>query len=152
MTEAIAFNSKTPKLGLPNLFPGQAQKEFFVNEAHGILDGLLHATIEGTQSVPPVAPDVSDCWIVGSSAAEEWAGHEGKLVVWNEGGWSFIEPSGGMLVFDKSSQQFVRYNGGWASAAEPTDPQGGSVIDAEARMAIRELVAALRTFGVFSSL
>nr|WP_232367357.1 DUF2793 domain-containing protein [Altererythrobacter lutimaris] len=131
------------------MLPGQSQKEFFVNEALGILDGLWQVSVEGTVATPPSEPTVGECWIVASAATGEWIGEDSKLALWSESGWSFISPVQGMFVFDKSSSQFRRYDNGWNAADPASAPQGGSVIDVEARAAIGELVAALRTFGVF---
>lgn len=131
------------------MLPGQAQKEFFVNEAFGLLDGLLPLSIEGFQSSAPTAPGVSQSWIVDVAASGDWAGHEASIALWTQGGWAYLEPVEGMLAFDRSASQLVVYSGSWVRTLAPSNPQGGVTIDAEARAAIVELIAALRDFGVF---
>ncbi|MGB7407193.1 MAG: DUF2793 domain-containing protein, partial [Pontixanthobacter sp.] len=43
----------SPNYGLPFLFAGQTQKEFYVNEAHARIDMLLHPVVEGIADTPP---------------------------------------------------------------------------------------------------
>ena len=58
--------SATPRLTLPFLSPGQAQKEFFHNEALQVLDILIAAAVEeGPRDDPPSSPSAGDCYIVG---------------------------------------------------------------------------------------
>ena len=54
MTDPVDFGSMTPRFELPLLFAAQAQKEFFVNEAHSLVDALLHPVVKGTTPTPPV--------------------------------------------------------------------------------------------------
>lgn len=82
MAEPIIFQSVTPRHGLPNLYSGQSQKEFFVNEAHARIDCLLHPAIELETSTPPTAPQEGQTWLVGAEAENEWEGQEGNLASW----------------------------------------------------------------------
>ncbi len=43
----------TPQLGLPLLFVGQAQKEFFVNQSLAVIDAVMARSVAGTLATPP---------------------------------------------------------------------------------------------------
>jgi hypothetical protein len=127
---------------------GQTQKEFIVNEAHALLDTLLHPTIEGEAAAPPTPPADGECWLVGVNAAGDWIGHDGEIACRQPGGWVFVSPRDGMRVFDKASGQAVLYADGWRRIALPPAPSGGATVDAEARTAITEIVLALQQAGI----
>lgn len=151
MTDPISFTTSTPRYALPLLFSGQAQKEFYVNEAHSLTDALLHAACEGEAADPPVTAVEGEAWLVAGSATGEWAGQDGKLASRQSGNWLFVTPGDGMRLFDKATGQILLYRGGWQRAASPALASGGTVVDAEARTAIADLVTALRQAGVFAS-
>lgn len=151
MSDPFTFTSTTPRLGLPNLFTAQAQKEMTVNEAFALIDALLHAVVEGMANDPPAAPVEGECWIVASQPTGDWANQAGQIACRQAGNWLFVSPATGMVVFDKSAGQSSRYDGDWTSAAAVTMPAGGSTVDAEARSAIGEIVDALETAGILGS-
>ncbi|TIX49373.1 DUF2793 domain-containing protein [Alteraurantiacibacter aquimixticola] len=143
MADPISFTSASPRFGLPFLFPGQAQKEFFVNEAHALADLLLHPAIEGEAGTPPANPADGECWLVAAGASDGWAGHDGELACHQAGNWIFATPRNGMTVLDQAAGQLRRYADGWHMASTVAEPSGGSVVDTEARAAITGLIAAL---------
>jgi len=145
--DPIQFTSTTPRFALPLLFAGQAQKEFFVNEAHALLDALLHPAVEGENSVPPIAPVEGEAWLVATPAQGEWLGREGSLATYVGARWLFASPQSGMRLFRKDLGQLAIYNDSWMIASEPSVPSGGTTIDGEARAAISELITTLRTAG-----
>lgn len=147
MSEPLSFTDATPRFSLPMLFAGQSQKEVFVNEANARIDALLHPSIEGEAASPPPNPARGECWLIGSNAAGEWAGHEGKLAAFLESGWAIIEPNIGMSVFDKQAAACRRYDGNWVIGLAPTAPQGGATIDSEARSALEGLIQTLISAG-----
>jgi Protein of unknown function (DUF2793) len=149
MSDPIVFDTVTPRFKLPLLFAGQAQKEAFVNEAHALSDALLHCAIEGTAAAPPGTPVEGTVWLVGASPTGAWAGQAGNLACREAGNWLFIAPRDGMRLLDRSTGQEKHYFASWQAPAVPAVPSGGTTIDAEARTAIADLVAALRTAGVF---
>jgi hypothetical protein len=135
----------------PERVAGQAQKEFYVNEAHALADALLHAACEGEAAEPPSSPTEGESWLVSAGASGDWSGEDGKLAAYQSGTWLFVQPNDGMRLFDRTTGQVLLYRGGWQRAAAPAEPSAGSTVDAEARTAIADLIAALVDAGVFPS-
>lgn len=150
MPDPVAFMSASPRHEIPLLFAGQSQREFFINEAHALIDALLHPAIEGTSNTPPPAPAEGDCWLVGDAPTAAWSEHPGALASYQAGSWTFAMPRDGMRLLDKPSGQEVRFRGAWHYPETPALPVGGSTIDTEARAAINELIAALITAGLLA--
>ncbi|HWK40574.1 MAG TPA: DUF2793 domain-containing protein [Croceibacterium sp.] len=148
MPDPISFTSASPRFGLPLLFAAQAQKEFFVNQAHALTDLLLHPAIEGEASVPPPDPAEGEAWLVAIGASGAWADRDGCLASFQAGGWVFAAPRDGLRVLDRSAGQDIRYHGGWLRAETLPAPAGGAIVDGEARDAIAALVAALIAGGI----
>ncbi len=147
MTDPINFSSRTSRFGLPYLFPGQAQKEFYVNEAHTLVDALLQPVVEGTANSPPAQPAEGDCWLVDASPTDEWIGHATEMTCFQAGSWLFAIPSEGMRVFDRSTNAYRHFRGSWSAPARVAVPSGGTIIDAEARAAVAALIQALADTG-----
>lgn len=148
MSEPLVFTSHSSRYALPLLFAGQAQKEFFINEALCRADSLLHPAIEGEQDTPPAAPLDGQSWLVGPSPTGLWAGRTGKLACYQTGSWVYATPRDGMQIFDRAAGQRIHYAGAWKRPAAPLAPAGGSVIDAEARAAVNALIARLVDAGI----
>jgi len=132
------------------LFAGQAQKEFFVNEAFLRIDSLLHAAVEGSSDTPPASPVEGETWLVASAGTGDWEAMDGHIAVYQSNGWAFIAPQDGMHIFDKSASACLFYNSAWIEPAIVSAPSGGSTVDAEARQAIAEVISALEAKGIFS--
>lgn len=151
MSDPIVFSSSTPLLGLPLLFAGQAQKEFFVNQAFAVLDGLHARAVTASQAAPPATAPDGACYRVTSPASGAWIGREGAIAVRINGGWHFVAPAEGMVLFDRTSGRSVIYRTQWQVAPAPALPSGGTVVDAQARAAINAVIDALRTLGVLGT-
>lgn len=149
MTDPLVFPTTTPRRELPLLVAGQAQKEFFVNEAFARIDALLHPVVEGERASPPADPVAGESWLVGTDATGPWAGQEGALASWDGTQWTLCRPDEGLAVFDRSASATAVFRGDWQRVERPAPPQGGSVIDTEARAAIAVLVDKLATVGIF---
>lgn len=150
MAEPITFSSTTPRFSLPLLFAGQAQKEFFFNESQVLVDALLQTSVEGVADGPPADTAEGQCWIVGTIPASEWAGMEDAIALYVSGQWKFIRPTAGMSAFNKDLGQNVHFNAGWHTAASPHEPQGGSTVDSEARLAINAIIDVMRAQGILA--
>ena len=152
MPEPVITAARTPRHDLPYLFPGQAQKEAYVNEALARLDALVQPSVIDERSDPPTDPAAGDCHIVGPAPTGTWAGQAGVLATWAETQWLFAAPTAGALVFDQASACFavLRAEDGWSRAAMPAVPSGGATQDMEARAAIAAVLAALQTLGIFA--
>ncbi|HEX8573365.1 MAG TPA: DUF2793 domain-containing protein [Allosphingosinicella sp.] len=159
----------TPRLALPFILPGQAQKELFHNEALARIDLALHPAVEGGPlAEPPGAPSAGQCWIVAAAAAGAWSGRSDMLAMWTESGWRFVAPPPGTSAWNKAAGVPLLWDGeqwrqgrlvcsgleidglqvvGERQPAVPS-PSGGTIIDAEARAAINALTAALMSHGL----
>ncbi len=148
MTDPIAFTSATPRLGLPMLFAGQTQKEFHVNQAHALMDMLVHPCVEGEASSPPAEPLDGECWLVGGGAQRDWSGHDGELAGFQAGTWVFAAPQPGMRAFDKATGGTVFFSDGW-TRSEPVDAPGDeSGIEPETRAVLVAIIQSLSAAGI----
>ncbi|WP_066560539.1 DUF2793 domain-containing protein [Croceicoccus bisphenolivorans] len=150
MIDPISFNSSTPRFGLPLLFAAQAQKEFYVNEAHVLSDMLMHPFVEGVASEPPVTISNGQCWIISNGATGAFAGQDGHLAFWNDGQWIFAQPTERMAVFDRSIGKYRYFEDGWQTSIEVSAPVQGDVVDEEARIAIAGILTVLQTAGILA--
>ena len=151
MPDPITYTTATPRFALPLLFPGQSQKEYYVNGAHARADALLHAACDGEAAQPPATPVEGQAWLVSAGATGEWAGHDDSLAAFQAGTWLHVAPNDGMRVFDRSTGQVLIYRGGWQRPAAPAEPTGGTTVDGEARAAIADLIAVLAQAGILPS-
>src|SRR5690554_6287681 len=109
----------TPRLTLPFIMPGQAQKHITHNEAIQTLDALVQPTVESrTLATPPATPMAGEAWIVPAGATGAWSGHSNEIAAFQSGAWSFLDPAAGWQVYDRSDQtQLVFDAGAWAPLA-----------------------------------
>lgn len=162
-------DERSPRLALPLLQPGQAQKEIDHNEALALLDIAVQAVVRGVGlDTPPADPAPGECWIVGAAPIGVWAGHAGALAGWTAGGWRFVAPAPGMIAWSMADNLPARYeSGAWRlgeiraarvlvggvqviGARQPAiaDPAGGASVDGEARDTLRTVLVALREHGL----
>ena len=161
----------TPRLALPLLQPGQAQKEMYHNEALARLDlAVQAAVIAAGTNIPPDDPEPGDAWIAGDAPTGAWAGQARAIAGWSESGWRFLAAAEGMRAWVMESDGFALFSGGaWRTGeaygrliidgeqvvgprAEAIDePDGGATVDSEARAAIGAILAALREHGLLDT-
>ena len=163
------MSETSARFALPLLLPGQAQKELYHNEALARLDTALHAAVEqGPLATPPADPEPGQSWIVGDSATGAWAGEDGSIAGWTDGGWRFVAPVPGLLAWNIADGHWLHWTGAaWSGGELPAtalriggvqvvgerladvpSPSAGTTIDAEARAAIDALIATLKTHGL----
>lgn len=160
---------ETTRWSLPLLASGQAQKEITHNEAIAAIDRLLHlAVVSRSVSMPPADAAVGDVYIIGAAPDGVWAGAAGQLACYEAAGWTIWPSRPGCLAWVDDEQQFAVHSvGGWIVGGWPTqglliggrmvlavapvaiaNPEGGASIDGECRMALTELLVALRIQNV----
>lgn len=149
MSDPISFNSASPRFGLPMLYAGQSQKEFYVNEAHALLDALMHGSIEGVANAPPATPVDGTSWLVDSAPSGAWADQAGMIASRQAGNWLFTAPRDGMRLLNRANGQDMRFAASWQAPARPSSPTGGTTVDSQARVAIIQLLDALTNAGIF---
>ena len=104
--------STTPKIDLPLLASGQAQKHVTLNEALLRLDGLVQATVPiGPMDTPPSEPSDGSCWLVGAEATGVWTSQDGKLAAFLDGGWRFYAPRAGWSVRRSDDNTVLVFDG-----------------------------------------
>jgi hypothetical protein len=162
----------TPRLELPFLSAGQAQKEFTHNEALQTLDVVVAAAVEdGPLDTPPTIPALGACYIVGSAPTDAWADNPQALAAYTSGGWRLIGPVEGMNAYVKTAAVWATFrSGAWemgvlrgstvviggeqvvaGRAAAIASPSGGTTVDSEGRAAIDAILEALRQHGLIET-
>ena len=162
----------TPRLGLPLLAVGQAQKEVFHNESLATLDCLVAAAVEQPPlNDPPAAPATGSAYIVGDAPTGEWAGNARSLAAFTAAGWRIVAPVEGVTAYVRSTASWAAFRAGaWevgqlrgakliidgeqvvgSRGAAIASPSGGTVMDAEARTAIGAILSAMQAHGLIDT-
>lgn len=163
--------TNSPRLSLPFLAAGQAQKEFFHNEALLALDALVGAAVDGMQvNAPPASPASGTCFVVGSAPTGDFAGKANQLAAFSAAGWRFHPPAEGLTVVLKTDGRTATFrSGSWTigviradslviggdevvstRSAAIASPGGGTTIDSQGRAAIDAILTALRHHGLIA--
>ena len=162
----------TPRLKMPMIVPGQAQKEMSHNDALATLDLLVQGSVvEAGRVTPPTAPTVGQAWIVGTGATGAWSGRADAVAGWTDGGWRFVQPPEGATLWGCDSACFAQFLAGtWsigvlrgtsldiggtavvgARRSAIGDVTGGTTIDSEARAGIAAILTAMRGHVLIAS-
>ena len=164
--------SGTPRLALPLLSSGQAQKEFYHNEALQVLDTIVAGAVEeGPRDSPPPSPAIGACYIVAGSPTGAWAGKQDHVACYTSGGWRLMPPLEGMSVYVKSASVWANYqSSAWELGSVRgsriivggqqvvggrlpgiASASGGTTIDTQARSVVDQILSCLRQHGLIDS-
>ena len=140
----------TPRMQLPMLAAGQAQKEVTHNDALIHIDSLLFPHVEAAGvNAPPANPVAGQAWIVGDGPIGAWLGKAHQLAIWSIGGWRYVTlPLGSVIPVGNPRKMWRCAHDGWHPPVTVNLPTGGVTVDAEARHALDSLIAAITDYGV----
>ena len=100
------------KLTLPYLLPNQADKHVTFNESLRRLDTIVQlSVVSAAVSVPPGGPVGGDRYLVPENAVDDWAGRDGQVASYQDGGWQYFEPQNGWTAWDEATARLVAYDG-----------------------------------------
>ncbi len=107
--------SDTPRLGLPQIAASQAQKHVTHNEALLDLDAFVQTSAKDRDlAAPPGSPANGDTYIVAAGGTGVWTGQDGNLAVSTDGGWRFVVPIEGLVVWlEDEALQVIHHSGVW---------------------------------------
>jgi hypothetical protein len=111
---------ETPKLMLPLLAAGQAQKHVTLNEALYALDSLAQIGVRSSVwSSPPASPAEGDAFIVPEVAYGAWAGKGGRIALFQDQHWQFFTPRLGWAAYVEDSARLLIHDGTqWSGGAQ----------------------------------
>lgn len=120
--------SNTSQLELPLLQPSQAQKHVTVNEALAKLDGLTQLVMQSvTETTPPVIAEDGTAYFLPVGSVNAWAGMDGQIAIWSNGGWTFTTPKFGWRGFILDEAEPAIFDGRvWARGALGVSPNGAA--------------------------
>lgn len=137
------MSDNSTRLALPFIQPAQAQKHVTHNEAIRVLDAVAQlSVISFAATTPPALAQEGDIYALGAGAVDAWAGHDGKIAVFDDGYWQFLTPRTGWLAtLDGSAEMRVWDGAGWVEPGPgPLDNLDGVGIntshDATNRLAV----------------
>jgi len=107
-------NDATPRLSLPYVAAGQAQKHIIVNEALARLDGLVQLAVESRSvAAQPASPGDGVIWILPVSVTGPvWGGKTANLMArFEAGAWEFLDPNAGCMAWVKDEGQALVFDG-----------------------------------------
>lgn len=160
------------RFGLPFLAAGQGQKEITHNEALLALDCVLHpCCANGPSDQAPEVPETGMSYLCGPTPSGDWTGHADALACWTDAGWRFVAPVDGLEVLDRSDgRKWLYFSGKWSGGvvhasevrvgdvrvvgsrqAAIAEATGGNVVDDQARLAVAQILIALRSHGLIAT-
>lgn len=103
------------RLGLPLIDAAQARKHVTHNEALAGLDALVQLSVASRNvSAPPVGVEGARV-LIGANASGAFAGHEGQVAAFDNGGWAFFTPRAGWRLYVEDERALLFHDGAaWA--------------------------------------
>ncbi len=133
----------TPRLSLPYIASGQAQKHVTHNDALIRLDALIHLMVASrTQALPPAVPAETEAYLVPADGEGVFAGRMDQLALFEDGGWIFLEPRKGWQCWIEDEAELHVWTGSQWRRASPLSEFGASLwgvnatADETARLAV----------------
>lgn len=115
----------TPRLSLPLLAAGQAQKHVTHNDALIRLDALVHLSVDSrTQATPPASPTDLSAYIVPAGGTGAFAGRADQVALYEDGGWSFVIPRVGWQAWVADEAEHHLWTGTEWRRASPLSSLG----------------------------
>lgn len=125
---------QTPNLKLPYILPSQAQKHVTHNEALRLLDAVVHLSVRSrSRTDAPETPAGGDRYLVAAPALGNWAGKEGMIAFFIDGGWLFVAPAVGWQVYVEDEAQLLVFDGAlWKGVSSVPDNLSLSMLGVQA--------------------
>ncbi|PXA78570.1 ribonuclease III [Caulobacter sp. D4A] len=142
-------DAATPRLSLPYVAAGQAQKHVTVNEGLARLDGLVQpCVVSRTVTAQPAAPADGALWIRPAAATgADWAvAPANSLMRFEAGAWEAIAPAAGFTAWIADEGQMAVFTGSaWValSSTFTSLTAARSPFGADVRVEIREVETTL---------
>jgi hypothetical protein len=110
----IVSNDASPRLSLPYVAAGQAQKHVTVNEGLSRLDAIVQLAVESRSlSAAPANPVDGSLYILSAAGTGSgWSGQPaGSLMRYEAGSWSLVPVCEGMLAWLRNDDQLLVHDG-----------------------------------------
>ena len=135
--------SVTPRLSLPLLAAGQAQKHVTHNDALMRLDALIHLGVHSrTQTAPPASPSEFSAYLAPDGGTASSPGAANQIALFEDGGWTFLAPREGWQCWIEDEAELHVWTGSQWRRASPISSLGASLwgvnatADATTRLAV----------------
>ncbi|MEM7057322.1 MAG: DUF2793 domain-containing protein [Pseudomonadota bacterium] len=119
--------SDTYRFKMPLLDAAQAQKHVTINESLVRADVLAAATVLSRSApTPPPSPTDGDAFIVEPGSTGAWAGKDGEIAMFLNGGWEFVAPWPGATFWVQDESARVVFDGVWIADDTTNSPNGAA--------------------------
>ncbi|WP_299151794.1 DUF2793 domain-containing protein [uncultured Tateyamaria sp.] len=138
------MTEQSTRLSLPLIQPSQAQKHVTHNSALEILDAVAQLNVLSREAnTPPTLTEEGTVFALGAAPQAVWAGHPNEVAIWSNGGWLFVEPREGWVLYDQADDVIcVRKGAVWEPVTPNLDNIAGVGINASADAVNRLIVSA----------